>query len=226
MGTTRGGPAGDTTTAMCCKSSTKSSGVRSAWLSRAEKLLRDGTSSKLAGSTSLVQNPHSRAFAPLSLTGLTGSLNLNFNYDVQGNITSRGMGNSAQGFVFDIANRMTRADNVPGAGTVQYAYDGNGPRAWANDANGTHRGSACGQDGKLQIVGETCQRPACRPVLGSLGANDVKDRGNETMTGTLLEEPPAGQLRNAYDHHPHHPHPRQRQRRHRAPAVVGWHGGG
>jgi len=74
---------------------------------------------------------------------------------VQGNITSRSAGSASLGFVFDIGNRMTRAENVPGVGTVQYTYDGNGRRAWAAYPGGTHRGFAYGLDGKLLIVGDT-----------------------------------------------------------------------
>jgi len=89
------------------------------------------------------------------LTAITGSLSLSFGYDVQGNITSRSTPSTGQGFVFDIANRMTRAVAVPGVGDLQYTYDGNGRRAWVDYPDGRYRGFAYAQDGQLLITGDS-----------------------------------------------------------------------
>ena len=101
------------------------------------------------------------------LTALSGSLNLGFGYDVQGNITSRG----SQGFQFDIANRMTRA-----VGKAEYVYDGNGRRAWAWNSDGSHRGHAYAQDGQLLITGDPRNGDAWHVHLGGRHIREIEQR--------------------------------------------------
>ena len=101
------------------------------------------TYSQLGGRT-IHHNIHA---ATNRLTSLSGSQSVGMGYDANGNLSSR----DAQGYSFDIANRM-RA--VPGVVTY-YDYDGHGRRSWVVWADGKTQlnayayGNASGSTGRL-----------------------------------------------------------------------------
>jgi RHS repeat-associated protein len=71
---------------------------------------------------------------------ITGSQHLGIAYDANGNIIQRG----AQGFSFDIGNRLSAAH-----GRASYGYDGHGRRTSVNFTDGRSRQHAYSQSGRL-----------------------------------------------------------------------------
>jgi len=105
------------------------------------------------------------------LTNLTGSQSIGVGYDLNGNVTQRG----AQGFSFDIGNRLTSA-----WGKANYTYDGHGRRNLASFANGDYTHQAYTRDGKLRL--------AWRPTVGGTRHVYLGDQhlAEQTETGTTF----------------------------------------
>ena len=70
----------------------------------------------------------------------TNGSNTWYAYDAQGNVTLRGF----RTFLFDIGNRMVRADGV-----ATYSYDGSGRRTSINSVDGTYQIQMYSQEGQL-----------------------------------------------------------------------------
>jgi RHS repeat-associated protein len=95
------------------------------------------------------------------LTHLSGSQNIDFAYDANGNITRRG----SQTYRFDIGNRMIEA-----VGKASYVYDAEGRRSWVTYQDGTIGGTAYSHKGQLLISGH-----------GRLGTNWYIYLGNKQI---------------------------------------------
>ena len=91
------------------------------------------------------------------LASLSGSQSVGFAYDANGNLTQRG----AQGFVFDIGNRLQSA-----TGKASYSYDGHGRRIRALYADGSSKLQVYGQGGKLLFSQHSNQGSTRHVYLG------------------------------------------------------------
>ena len=100
------------------------------------------------------------------LSSLSGSQNISFGYDANGNITQRG----AQSFRFDIGNRMSEA-----VGKANYLYDSEGRRAWLNYADGSVGGAAYTRDGKVLLSGHSRYGTNWYIYLGGLQIAEFKN---------------------------------------------------
>lgn len=96
----------------------------------------DNLRTSVVGSRALTHNYD----AANRLTSLMGSQSIGFSYDANGNVRQRG----AQGFVFDIGNRLTRA-----TAKADYSYDGHGRRVWVRYADNSTRLQFYSQAGQL-----------------------------------------------------------------------------
>ncbi|MEJ7806994.1 MAG: RHS repeat-associated core domain-containing protein [Telluria sp.] len=97
----------------------------------------------------LMARSTTHAFNPLTnrLTGITSptaAYNINYEYDLQGNIIKRG----SQTYAFDLGNRMKSA-----AGKATYAYDGLGHRVSVVGIDGVNRIQVYTQAGQLLYGG-------------------------------------------------------------------------
>ncbi|MDP2005271.1 MAG: RHS repeat-associated core domain-containing protein [Rubrivivax sp.] len=109
------------------------------------------------------------------LTGISGSQSLAIGYDANGNVVQRG----AQGFSFDIGNRMTSA-----AGKASYVYDGHGRRNLVWFAGGEHMHQAYTQDGKLRFAWRPSEGGRRHVFLGDRLIAETTEGGLTTYAHT------------------------------------------
>lgn len=109
------------------------------------------------------------------MTGLSGSQNLAFGYDANGNLTSRG----AQGYNFDIGNRLQTA-----VGKANYAYDGLGRRTVLWFADGNWRLQAYSQAGKLLYTDASATGGTRHVYLGGKLIAETSSTGQTTYVHT------------------------------------------
>jgi RHS repeat-associated protein len=105
----------------------------------------DNLRSSTVGGRSL---SHQVEAATNRLTSLSGSQNIGFGYDANGNITARG----GQAYSFDIGNRLATA-----VGKADYSYDGWGRRVRVGYADGQVKVQVYGQDGQLLMSNHSSQ---------------------------------------------------------------------
>lgn len=109
------------------------------------------------------------------LTALTGSQNVPFSYDANGNITNR----AGQGFVFDVGNRLLQA-----VSKASYAYDGHGRRNMTWFADGTYRHDAYTRDGKVRLIWKLGQGGTRYVYLGDRLIAETLENGTTTYVHT------------------------------------------
>jgi RHS repeat-associated protein len=133
---------------------------------------QDNLISSTVGGRSLSHNINP---ATNRLDSLTGSENTSIAYDANGNIRQRG----AQGFVFDIGNRMISAAN-----RADYFYDGQGRRNLMFFVGGDYMHQMYTQDGKLRFSWRMSQGGRRHVYLGDKLIAETVDSGVTTYAHT------------------------------------------
>jgi len=98
-----------------------------------------------------------------------------YNYDLNGNLTLRG----AQGFAFDIGNRLSAAYNK-----ASYIYDGHGRRTWVNYSDGSTKFQIYGQGGKLLQSSHSSQGVTQHVYLGTSLIAEVNSQSGTKYSHT------------------------------------------
>jgi RHS repeat-associated protein len=118
---------------------------------------------------------HNVDVATNRLTSLSGSQNLAFAYDANGNLTQRG----GQGFAFDIGNRLQSA-----TGKASYTYDGHGRRTQVNYPDGSWKMHIYAQDGTLLLTRSSSLVDTAYVYLGGKLLAETASVGGTTFTHT------------------------------------------
>ena len=135
----------------------------------------DNLTSSQVGARSLNHNIDS---ATNRLNSLSGSQGVAMGYDTNGNLSSRG----AQGYSFDIANRMRSA-----WGKATYDYDGHGRRGWLVFADGStqlNAYSGTGAAGTLRFSGHSVKGNTRYVYLGDKLIAEANSQTGTTFSHT------------------------------------------